>query len=116
MEQKPFTSTILIRYGYGTTDSWEWHIELEGQADGTYALSMVQFVTDPPDEEAADERKLSPLNSGSELCEFVSDVFAVNEDPLSAEEWQELVKAIDEHDEYLAEEVKEWVRSELGPE
>jgi hypothetical protein len=110
MEQKPFTSTILIRYGYGTADSWEWHIELEGQADGTYALSMVQFVTDPPDEEAADERELSPFTNGAQLSAFVSDVFQDLEDPLTDEEWTEMIDAIAAHDSILARQVKESVR------
>lgn len=114
IEQEPFRSTVLIRYGYGSADSWEWHIDLERQADSTYALSMVQLVTDPPSEEAVDERELSPFTSGAELCEFVRDVFQEHEDPLSHEEWTEMIDAIAVHDALLARQVKDCVREKSG--
>ena len=114
---EPFNEHIYERHGYGTSDSWVWRLELERFDYTSYSVVLSHYAEDGDgNEELTDDRRLSNFSTGAELGAFITDVFHDHDDPLTEEEWQELVRAIDEHDEYLAEEVKEWVRSELGPE
>ena len=112
---EPFNEVIYERHGSGVSDSWVWRLELERSGYTSYSVVLSQYAEDDDGcEELTDDRSLSDFSTGAELGAFIIGVFQDHEDPLSAEEWHEVVKAIDEHDEYLAEEVKEWVRENPG--
>lgn len=105
---------LLSEHEYGAVDSWEWRAAIERVQDGWRArMELVSWMSGDEIEEQCYE--LSPVESGTQLFEFLESSWLDNhEEGLEEEQWLEIAEELDDADPVLGEEFRQAIAEEFS--